>query len=169
MKSCPCSSTFHVLRVRRLYMRLRRSICARAACPDVTRYAIALLQHVQRPQSLQLIAQMAPTTERPLQRRAVQLTELGYTLIITLVVLAVCGIFCAVVLFMVCKKQRRTQRMHRMMQEERRPFVAPQHGPEGVQLAPYHHDGPLELQGSMQTGPAPIQQLDGFAAPVCSC
>ena len=109
---------------------------------------------------------MAPTTAR-LQRR-VELTDPILYLIISLATLAACGAFCSVIFCLVCRKQRRTEKAHRRMQDERQPFVAPLYPPQAT--TPYHYYGPLELQDNRETvdiGPVPAQQIDGYPAAVC--
>lgn len=100
----------------------------------------------------------------PVRPRA-EITIVGYSLIISVSVLVACGIFCAVVFAMVIKKQRRTAKAQRILQEERTPFVAspyaPQHGAQDPPI--YQYNGPLELH-SESSGPPRIQQLDGYAA-----
>lgn len=113
---------------------------------------------------------MAPVFARTLHRRA-QLTVVGNILVISLVILAVCGIFCGVIFLVVLRKQRKTKKAHRALQEERAPFVAPQNMPQhNASFSNQNqYDGPLELQGDMRPiGPAPVQQIDGYAATVCS-
>jgi hypothetical protein len=124
---------------------------------------------------------MAPILVRAprLQRRA-EISATGYILIITLVSLVVTGLFCGAIFFFVCKKQREREKRQRRMQEERRPFVAPLAGTySGQQIGyaqtgypqsapmPYVANGPIELQGPMNPGKVPPQQLDGYAVGVC--
>jgi hypothetical protein len=106
---------------------------------------------------------MAP--HQHLQRRA-QITAQGWILIICLVSIAVCGIFCIGVLFMMWRKKRERKQRTRDLAEERRPFVG-----QGYQ-APYvqhgaveimNTGGPIELQGGIiESKP---QHLPGYAPP----
>ncbi|CAO2647488.1 Nn.00g084100.m01.CDS01 [Neocucurbitaria sp. VM-36] len=115
-----------------------------------------------------------------LQRRA-QFTTAGYIALISLGSLAVCGLFCAAVFFLVCKKQRAREKLQRRMQEERRPFVpslAQQHPAQQYPVQqnpqigqpyqqPYQYDGPIELQGNLNPGQmhGQVHQLDVYPAP----
>ncbi|KAH7069986.1 hypothetical protein BKA63DRAFT_92819 [Paraphoma chrysanthemicola] len=101
----------------------------------------------------------------PLQRRA-QLTAAGWTLVICLVSIGVCGIFCLGVLFMIWKKKNQRKQRTRDLAEERRPFVPqgyqapqPQHGPVEIMST----GGPIELQGGVNENKA--QYMAGYAAP----
>lgn len=113
---------------------------------------------------------MAPILARAmrLQPRA-QLTMAGNILVISLVILGVSAIFCAVVTCLICKKQRRTKKEHKRLQEERAPFVTNQYlspAPQNFGVV-QTYNGPIELQGSTNE-PQPVQQLDGYAAAVCA-
>ncbi|KAF1936462.1 hypothetical protein EJ02DRAFT_470433 [Clathrospora elynae] len=122
---------------------------------------------------------MAP---QPLHRRATNLTLTGNIAIIILVILFVAGVFCTVIFFKLCSKQRRSEKAMRRMQEQQTPFIGNQYVPPpnahsqnvgnenrgngfgGMQNENgevYRYDGPLELQGS---GRPEAQQLDGDAA-----
>ncbi|EDU49402.1 hypothetical protein PtrSN002B_007468 [Pyrenophora tritici-repentis] len=117
----------------------------------------------------------------PIQRRASEISPQAYIAIISLVALFVCGIFCCIVFYKVCSKQRKREKAMRRMQEERTPFVGAQYmAPVGAQskqqsppyvhpsspqeLNTYRYDGPLELQGSGRPGPPPVHQIDGYTA-----
>jgi hypothetical protein len=125
---------------------------------------------------------MAPHTLSPhrLARRT-NLTLQGNVAIIILVILFVSGIFCTVIFFKVCSKQRRREKAMRRMQEERVPFVSDQYtAPTGAPSAQeyqqptvqqYVYNGPVELQGVGRSerqeiggAPLPAQQLDGYNA-----
>ncbi|KAF2025091.1 hypothetical protein EK21DRAFT_77232 [Setomelanomma holmii] len=106
---------------------------------------------------------MAPHTH--LQRRA-QITATGWILIICLVSIAVCGIFCIGVLFFMWKKKRERQQRTRDLAEERRPFVDQgyqashnQHGPVEIMST----GGPIELQGGVVENKP--QHFHGYAVP----
>jgi hypothetical protein len=114
----------------------------------------------------------------PLQRRT-NLTTTGIVAIVSLVILFLGGIFCTVIFFKVCSKQRRREKAARKMQEERMPFVTDQYTTPvrsqsaQTQYPSQHKDlplveyyGPLELQGSGRLEPQPVQQLDGYTAAV---
>ncbi|KAF1828498.1 hypothetical protein BDW02DRAFT_615406 [Decorospora gaudefroyi] len=120
-----------------------------------------------------------PISQRAIQRRA-EITFQGYYTIIIIVIVGVTGIFCAVVLYKVCSKQRKRERAMRAVQQERTPFIGNQYTPPAgnnlqqlnvpqqnmpQQNPPtYVYNGPLELQGSGRPEPMTVQQLDGYTA-----
>jgi hypothetical protein len=122
----------------------------------------------------------------PLERRSADLSLQGTVAIIVLVITFLSGIFCTIIFFKICSKQRRRERAMRRMQEERTPFVGAQYiAPAGAPAgAPsndqepipaelhneqrYVYTGPLELQGAVRPEPLPAQQLDGYTAAVCA-
>ncbi|KAL1799508.1 hypothetical protein ACET3X_003545 [Alternaria dauci] len=65
----------------------------------------------------------------PLQRRSANLSLQGTVAVIVLVILFLSGVFCTVIFFKICSKQRRRERAMRRMQEERVPFVGAQYIP----------------------------------------
>ncbi|CAI9629093.1 unnamed protein product [Alternaria burnsii] len=115
----------------------------------------------------------------PLQRRSTNLSLQGTVAIIILVVLFLSGVFCTIIFFKICSKQRRRERAMRRMQEERTPFVgaqyiAPAGAPSNGDESPYagqeslrtelhnkqqyEYTGPSELQNDQQnTGPLELQ------------
>jgi hypothetical protein len=122
----------------------------------------------------------------PLQRRNTNLSIQGTVAVIILVVMFLGGIFCTIIFFKLCSKQRRRERAMRRMQEESAPFVTAQNtaplgapsdgntppyaeqtnGPTELHTAEYKSTAPLELQGEGRLEPLPAQQLDGYMAAV---
>ena len=116
----------------------------------------------------------------PLERRSADLSLQGTVAIIILVIIFLSGIFCTIIFFKICSKQRRRERAMRRMQEERTPFVGAQYiAPAGAPSndqeplpaelhneQQYGYTGPLELQGAGRLEPLPAQQLDGYMAAV---
>ncbi|KAG9193752.1 hypothetical protein G6011_03787 [Alternaria panax] len=89
----------------------------------------------------------------PLQRRTANLSLQGTVAVIVLVILFLSGVFCTIIFFKICSKQRRRERAMRRMQEERMPFVgaqymAPAAAPSDGSAPPYAGEGslPTELQ-----------------------
>ncbi|CAE7211053.1 hypothetical protein CFE70_009384 [Pyrenophora teres f. teres 0-1] len=117
----------------------------------------------------------------PIQRRTTELSPQVYIAIISLATLFVCGIFCCIIFYKVCSKQRKREKAMRRMQEERTPFVGAQYmAPVGAQsnqqsppcpqqpghqeLNANRYDMPLELQGSDRPSAPPVHQIDGYTA-----
>ena len=133
------------------------------------------------------LSRLHANTMAPLQRRATELSPQGYILIICLASLFVCGVFCCIIFYNLCSKQRRREKAMRRMQEERTPFVGAQYiAPVDTQSnqqpppPPPHpqqssvqevdacqYNEPSELQGSGRPGPPPVHQIDGYTAAVC--
>lgn len=113
------------------------------------------------------ISTEAQNTMAPLQRRSANLSLQGTVAVIVLVVLFLSGVFCTIIFFKICSKQRRRERAMRRMQEERTPFVgaqyiAPAGAPSNGDEPPYAGQEPLrtELQNKQQyeyTGPSELQ------------
>lgn len=113
------------------------------------------------------ISTEAQNTMAPLQRRSANLSLQGTVAVIILVVLFLSGVFCTIIFFKICSKQRRRERAMRRMQEERTPFVgaqyiAPAGAPSNGDEPPYAGQEPLrtELQNKQQyeyTGPSELQ------------
>lgn len=113
------------------------------------------------------ISTEAQNTMAPLQRRSANLSLQGTVAVIVLVVLFLSGVFCTIIFFKICSKQRRRERAMRRMQEERTPFVgaqyiAPAGAPSNGDEPPYAGQVPLrtELQNKQQyeyTGPSELQ------------
>lgn len=135
-----------------------------------------------RPYNYVEVMALASMREVHLQRRA-QFTTAGYIALVSIGSLVVCGLFCAAVIFFVCKKQRAREKEQRRMQDERRPFVPPlaqqcpiQHDAQVEQpykqsyQQPYSYDGPIELQGNANFGHMSGQahEMDVYPAPVYS-
>jgi len=132
------------------------------------------------------LSRLRANTMAPLQRRATELSPQAYIVIILLASFFVCGIFCCIIFYNLCSKQRKREKAMRRMQEERTPFVGAQYiapggtlsnqqpppypqqsGPQEVDA--YQYNGPSELQGSGRPGPPPVHQIDGYTAAVCVC
>lgn len=124
------------------------------------------------------------STMAPLHRRATELNPQTYIAIISVAALFICSVFCYIVFYNVCNKQRRRENAMRRMQRERTPsvgaqYVAPSGAQSNQQLRPYpqqpsrqdvnacQYSEPLELQGSGRPGPPPAHQIDRYTAAVC--
>lgn len=99
-----------------------------------------------------------------------ELTATAYTLIICLVIIVVCGLFCVVVLFFVLKRKRALKARNRdLAAEQRQPFVTNEYRApidnRGDMGMGYH--GPIELQGNTNGSgiDGKPQQLDSYAVP----
>jgi hypothetical protein len=122
------------------------------------------------------ISNEAQNTMAPLQRRSANLSLQGTVAVIILVVLFLSGVFCTIIFFKICSKQRRRERAMRRMQEERTPFVgaqyiAPAGAPSNGHEPPYAGQEPLrtELQNKQQyeyTGPSELQNYQQNTGPL---
>lgn len=122
------------------------------------------------------ISTEAQNTMAPLQRRSANLSLQGTVAVIVLVVLFLSGVFCTIIFFKICSKQRRRERAMRRMQEERTPFVgaqyiAPAGAPSNGDEPPYAGQEPLrtELQNKQQyeyTGPSELQNYQQNTGPL---
>ena len=118
-----------------------------------------------------------------LHRRATELNPQTYIAIISVAALFVCSVFCYIVFYNVCNKQRRREKAMRRMREERTPFVGAQYiapaGAQSNQQSPpypqqpspqdvnaYQYSRPLELQSSVRPGPPPAHQIGGYTTAV---